>query len=88
MRRPKQDILTLAEAAAWLGSSVGMIYGWVKRGHVKSRRDKRGRHLIRYVDLKKYIDQLIFEERERIRIKEGRLTDEEFIQRLWDNDPD
>jgi len=86
-RRKTRGRLTVADAAELLGSSRQMIYGWIKRGHVPARRE--GRLLIlQYADLKAYLDVLRRAHLEAERIKAGRLTDEEFMQRMFDNDPD
>ncbi len=90
-RKPKQRgsrIVTVAQAAKTIGASTGTVYNWLRLGHVPFQLDERGRKIMRYADLKKHVAKLRHEYREWQRIKAGKLTDEEFIQRMWDNDPD
>lgn len=82
---PRGPILTVRQAAELIGMTPGGIYGVIKRGDVPSKRID-GLITVRRADIRAYQRAVI--EWMKQNDPNRPLTDEEFIQRLWDSDPD
>ena len=83
---PKGYISVPAAARSIRYTSQG-IYAAIKRGDISSLRKGR-RVWVRGAEVREYRRKIEQWFRDQARIRAGRLTDEEFIQRMWDNDPD
>jgi hypothetical protein len=75
------------EAADYLNMTTGGVYQAVKRGDITAIPKTKPKRLVRatvIAHLENTLEYLAYMERK----KTGRLTDDEFIQALWDSDPD
>jgi excisionase family DNA binding protein len=82
--------MTAREAARVMKITPGGIYAAIKRGRLPSSKKVKDRWVVTRADLdawKRQINEWAKEMRKAAR-KNRRLTDEEFLQRLWDSDPD
>ena len=80
-----QQTLSVAEAAKLVAMTPQGIYAAIKRGDLRATRGReritvRRDHVLRY--------RALMDEATKPRPKNQPLTDEEFLQRLWDSDPD
>ena len=83
--------ITAADAAKVLHITTSGVYAALKRGDIKGGRTKDGKRVVVWIDrqsAKDYRAATLKWLKDSARIKAGRLTDAEFIQRMWDNDPD
>jgi hypothetical protein len=80
-----RGILTVAEAAEVMWMTPGGVYSAIRRGDVPAKRID-GLWTIARVDAKKHLKDKIewFKRTDPNRP----LTEQEFLQRLWDSDPD
>jgi hypothetical protein len=86
-KKPAPSRLTVAEAARAVKMTPMGIYQAIWRGALRARRVK-GLVTVTRADLKAYRAAIRAAMREAKKPKRTRLTDEEFLQRLWDTDPD
>lgn len=84
-KKPTKQTLSVAEAAELLGMTTQGIYAAIKRGDIPvtrgpKRMTVKRAHVLRF---RREMDAWLAPQP-----KNRVLTDEEFLQRLWDSDPD
>ena len=86
LKLPK-GLLTVPQAAALIGMTPGGMYQLIQRGELAVKR-RKPQIIVEAKAARAYRKSVIDYFKNKARIAAGRLTDEEFIQRMWDNDPD
>jgi hypothetical protein len=84
-KRPVKQTLSVAEAAKLVHMTPGGIYAAIKRGDLVATRGP-ARITVKRAHVLKFRRDM--DEALRRMDKNRPLTDEEFLQRLWDSDPD
>jgi hypothetical protein len=85
---PKQAILTVAEAAVIMQMTTAGVYAAIRDQRLPARRNRKGRIEVKRKDAERFIREKIEWWERTERWKRGELTDDEWVQRMWDNDPD
>ena len=90
-RRPRLPAseLTVAQAAKLIGMTPNGVYTAIKARRIPASK-VRGQIVVARADAREYRRKTIAWYREALKARNPnrKLTDEEFLQRLWDNDPD
>ena len=93
--KAKPKLLTVKQAADVMMMTPGGVYAAILDNRLPATRTKEGRRVrVRVLksDAQKFLrDKIAWYKAEAARqerLRTGKLTDEEFIQRMWDNDPD
>lgn len=86
LKLPK-GLVTVAQGAKVLGYTTSGIYAAILRGDIPVKR-RSPQIILERKQLHAYRQRIIDYWKERERIKSGNLTEEEFLQALWDSDPD
>lgn len=91
MPRPKPKLapgqITVAQAAKLLKMTTSGVYAAIKKKAIEAKRTKAG-VIVSRASAKQYRADTLKYFRDADRRKAGKLTDEEFLQQMWDNDPD
>ena len=87
-RKPKKQLLTVAEAAVIVQMTTGGVYAAIRDQRLPARRNRKGRIEIKRSDAERFIREKIEWWERTERWKRGEFTDEEWYQRMVDNDPD
>jgi len=90
-KKSKPKLLTVNQAAGVMMMTPGGVYTAIRDARLPAKRTKEGgrvRWIVQRSDAERFLREKIAWFKAEERRKSGKLTDEEFIQRMWDNDPD
>lgn len=86
LKLPK-TLVTVAQAAKILKITPSGVYAALKRGDIPVKR-REPQIILERKHVRAYRQRFLDWLKNYERIKAGRLTEQEFLQRLWDSDPD